>query len=115
MADKQIGALPEAASIDDASLFVTEQQEQAMRVSGSVLKGYARAAVAAEIAAANKAAAEAQAARQAIEDMTVSAVAADAPGVQKRYRRPALSIWSSGLWPGRKGPVGQRATRGKGL
>lgn len=115
MADKQIGALPEAASIDDASLFVTEQQEQAMRVSGSVLKGYARAAVAAEVAAANKAAAEAQAARQAIEDMTVSAVAADAPGVTKTVSPSGAVNLEFGLVAGPEGPRGPKGDTGKGL
>lgn len=115
MADKQIGALPEAASIDDASLFVTEQQEQAMRVSGSVLKGYARAAVAAEVTAANKAAAEAQAARQAIEDMTVSAVAADAPGVTKTVSPSGAVNLEFGLVAGPEGPRGPKGDTGKGL
>lgn len=48
MADKNIGSLPAAAAIDDNSLFVAEQQGAAVRVSGAVVKDYARAAAAKE-------------------------------------------------------------------
>lgn len=36
--DKQISALPAATSVDDASLFVMEQQGDAMSVSGALIK-----------------------------------------------------------------------------
>lgn len=45
MADKNIGALPSAASLDDDSLLVAEQQGQAVSVSGSLFKNFARASV----------------------------------------------------------------------
>lgn len=41
MADKTIGSLPQAASVDDASLFVVEQQGAAMSATGAQWKGYA--------------------------------------------------------------------------
>ena len=115
MADKRISELQEATAIDDASLFVTEQQEQAMRVSGAVLKEYARAAAAAEAAAAGTAANEAQAAQHAIEDMTASAVAAAAPYVTKTVAQTGVVNLEFGLVPGPAGPAGPKGDTGKGL
>lgn len=45
MADKTIGSLPQATTVDDASLFVLEQQGDAMKATGAQWKGYAVAAV----------------------------------------------------------------------
>lgn len=45
MADKQISSLPQAQTVDDASLFVLEQQGVAMKASGAQWKGYAQDAV----------------------------------------------------------------------
>ena len=45
MADKNIGALPSAASLDDDSLLVAEQQGQAVSVSGALFKKFARDSV----------------------------------------------------------------------
>ena len=45
MADKTIGSLPQAQSVDDASLFVCEQQGVAMKTTGSQWKGFAVQAV----------------------------------------------------------------------
>lgn len=45
MADKQISSLPAATSVDDNSLFVVEQQGQAMSASGALWKGFAVQAV----------------------------------------------------------------------
>lgn len=45
MADKTIGSLPQAQSVDDASLFVCEQQGTAMKTTGSQWKGFAVQAV----------------------------------------------------------------------
>lgn len=45
MADKQIGSLPQAQTVDDASLFVIEQQGIAMKASGAQWKGYAQQSV----------------------------------------------------------------------
>ena len=45
MADKTIGSLPQAQTVDDDSLFVLEQQGTAMKASGAQWKGYAVQAV----------------------------------------------------------------------
>ena len=45
MADKTIGSLPQAQSVDDTSLFVCEQQGTAMKTTGAQWKGFAVAAV----------------------------------------------------------------------
>ena len=45
MADKQISSLPAATSVDDASLFVVEQQGEAMSCTGAQWKGFAVGAV----------------------------------------------------------------------
>lgn len=45
MADRTIGSLPQAATVDDASLFVIEQQGDAMSCTGAQWKGYAQAVV----------------------------------------------------------------------
>ena len=115
MADKQIGALPEAAAIDDTSLFVTEQQEQAMRVSGAVLKDYAQAAVAGQAAQAEAAAQEAAAACQAIADLSVSAVpaAGDTPSVTKTVSETGQVALQFGLVRGERGETGPQGPRGE--
>ena len=41
MADKTIGSLPQAQTVDDDALFVLEQQGTAMKASGAQWKGYA--------------------------------------------------------------------------
>lgn len=45
MADKTIGSLPQAQSVDDTSLFVCEQQGTAMKTTGAQWKGFAVQAV----------------------------------------------------------------------
>lgn len=47
MADKNIGALPAAASFDDTSLLVAEQQGEAVKVEGAQLRVFAERAAAA--------------------------------------------------------------------
>lgn len=64
MADKQISSLPAATSVDDASLFVVEQQGQAMSASGALWKGFAVQAVQPFANAAQQAAQQAQQAAQ---------------------------------------------------
>ena len=64
MADKSIGALPEALALDDDSLLVTEQQGEARHFKGRLLKEYARQGVAALVAAAQEAATKAAKAAQ---------------------------------------------------
>ena len=45
MADKTIGSLPQAETVDDTSLFVCEQQGVAMKTTGAQWKGFATQAV----------------------------------------------------------------------
>ena len=45
MANKQIGSLPAAQSVDDDSLFVCEQQGEAMKTTGAQWKGFAVSSV----------------------------------------------------------------------
>ena len=70
MADKQIGSLPQAQTVDGASLFVIEQQGIAMKASGAQWKGYAQAAVADYVESAHQAA---QDAAQSASDASESA------------------------------------------
>lgn len=56
MADKTIGALPAAASIEDDSLLVAEQQGEAVHFTGKQLKDYAKAGLDALVAQAQTAA-----------------------------------------------------------
>lgn len=60
MADKTIGSLPQATTVDDASLFVCEQQGVAMKTTGAQWKGFAVQAVSKYVAPAQQAAAQAQ-------------------------------------------------------
>ena len=60
MADKTIGSLPQATTVDDASLFVCEQQGVAMKTTGAQWKGFAVQAVSQYVAPAQQAAAQAQ-------------------------------------------------------
>ena len=93
MADKTIGSLPQAQTVDDASLFVCEQQGVAMKTTGALIKSYAVAAAQAQAQAAaasataaagsastaQTAAQEAQAAQQAVENLGVDSTTL-APG-----------------------------------
>lgn len=102
MPDLSIGQLPPASSVSDAALFVLEQNGTAQSATGAQWKGYAQAAVASQVSAAQASAQDAAASAQeaqtaqqgaesaqtgaeaaqtgaetaekAIEDMTVSAV-----------------------------------------
>ena len=64
MADKTIGSLPQAQSVDDSSLFVCEQQGTAMKTSGAQWKGFAVQAVSQYVEPAQQAAQQAQQAAQ---------------------------------------------------
>lgn len=59
MADKQIGSLPQAATVGDDSLFVCEQQGTAMKTTGAQWKGFAVQAVSQYVAPAQQAAEQA--------------------------------------------------------
>ena len=60
MADKTIGSLPQALSVDDSSLFVCEQQGTAMKTTGAQWKGFAVQAVSQYVEPAQQAAQQAQ-------------------------------------------------------
>ena len=60
MADKTIGSLPQAQTVDDNSLFVCEQQGIAMRTTGAQWKGFAVQAVIQYVSPAQQAAQQAQ-------------------------------------------------------
>ena len=62
MADKTIGTLPAAESLDDESLLVAEQQGEAVSVSGALFKQFAVAAAQFAVDAAKAAADRAEAA-----------------------------------------------------
>ena len=68
MADKTIGSLPQAQSVDDSSLFVCEQQGTAMKTTGAQWKGFAVQAVSQYVEPAQKAAQQAQQAAQQAQD-----------------------------------------------
>lgn len=68
MADKTIGSLPQAQSVDDSSLFVCEQQGVAMKTTGAQWKGFAVQAVSQYVEPAQKAAQQAQQAAQQAQD-----------------------------------------------
>lgn len=64
MADKTIGSLPQAQTVDDASLFVLEQQGTAMKATGAQWKGFAIQSVSQYVEPAQQAARQAQQAAQ---------------------------------------------------
>ena len=68
MADKTIGSLPQAQTVDDASLFVCEQQGVAMKATGAQWKGFAVNAVSQYVEPAQQAAQQAQQAAQQAQD-----------------------------------------------
>lgn len=68
MADKTIGSLPQAQSVDDSSLFVCEQQGTAMKTTGAQWKGFAVNAVSQYVEPAQQAAQQAQQAAQQAQD-----------------------------------------------
>ena len=68
MADKTIGSLPQAQTVDDASLFVCEQQGVAMKTTGAQWKGFAVNAVSHYVEPAQQAAQQAQQAAKQAQD-----------------------------------------------
>lgn len=60
MADKTIGELPVASSLDDNSLLVVEQQSQARSIQGYLIRQFAQQVVSGQVAAAQQAAQQAQ-------------------------------------------------------
>lgn len=72
MADKNIGALPAAAALDDDSLLLAEQQGEAVHFRGKQLKDYAKQGVDALVQAAQDAAAQALQAAQEAEQIAAN-------------------------------------------
>lgn len=122
MADKSIGALPLAATINDDSLFAVAQQGTSMAVTGLLLKGYAKHGVEMEfeedVQKSNAAADRAEAAAKEIEGMMVSAHASETATVSKGLKDGKVHL-SFGLPRGEKGeqgiegPVGPRGAKGE--
>lgn len=68
MADKNIGSLPAASTLDDDSLLVAEQQGQAVKVTGAQFKGFAKQSVRQYVEQAQEAASDAlEASERALE------------------------------------------------
>lgn len=111
MADKTIGSLPQAQTVDDASLFVCEQQGTAMKTTGAQWKGFAVQAVSQYVEPAQQAAQQAQQAAQQAQDAADSigdsvsqaqTAAQQAQAAQQAVEN--LGVTSNTL------PVGQEAT-----
>lgn len=109
MADRTIGSLPRAAGLYDDSLLVMEQQGAAMSLSGGQIKSFAQAGVSDYVEAARKAAQEgAEAAREAIEDLEVTAdtLLAGTPASVEKTDREGHVLLRFGLPTGEQGPKG---------
>ena len=124
MADKNIGALPQAAQLDDSSLLVAEQQGQAVKITGAQFKEFGRQAVVGQVQGyvdqAEAAANRAEGAVRSVEDMTVEAAALPAgqeAAVTKTIRAGKVHL-AFGLprgeqgVPGPEGKQGQRGPKG---
>lgn len=111
MADKTISSLPQAQTVDDASLFVCEQQGVAMKTTGAQWKGFAVQAVSQYVEPAQQAAQQAQQAAKQAQDAADSigdsvsqaqTAAQQAQAAQQAVEN--LGVTSNTL------PVGQEAT-----
>lgn len=121
MADMNINALPLAPSIADDSLMVMEQQGTAMKVTGLLIKNYAKEGVEMEfkddVDKANAAADRAVDAVSAVTGMTVSAHASDTAAVVKSEKGGKVHL-EFGIPRGERGeqgiegPVGPRGLQG---
>ena len=103
MADKTIGSLPQAQTVDDASLFVCEQQGVAMKTTGAQWKGFAVQAVSQYVAPAQQAAQQAQQAAtnaaQSEENAAQSATdAAESAETAKEYSGKPPIIQNDTWW-----------------
>ena len=78
MPDLTIGQLPAASSVSDAALFVLEQNGTAQSATGAQWKGYAQAAVASQVSAAQASAQSAASSAQAAQAAQQGAEAAQA-------------------------------------
>lgn len=103
MADKTIGSLPQAQSVDDTSLFVCEQQGTAMKTTGAQWKGFAVQAVSQYVKPAQQAAQQAQQAatnaKQSEENAAQSATgAADSAQTAQEYSGKPPIIQNDTWW-----------------
>ena len=103
MADKTIGSLPQATTVDDASLFVCEQQGIAMKTSGAQWKGYAQAAVqqyvsTAKTAAQNASQSAQEAAQSAMEAEQSATEAAESADKAEQYSGKPPTIIDGTWW-----------------
>lgn len=103
MADKNIGSLPAASTVDDDSLLVAEQQGQAVKVTGAQFKGFAQQAVRQYVEQAQEAASDALEASEqaleavagigtAVEDTKANKEAAEAAQAAASRRRPGPKL-----------------------
>lgn len=110
MADKTIGSLPQAQSVDDASLFVCEQQGTAMKTTGAQWKGFAVQAVSPLVTQAQQSATQAgnsataaadsatKAAKSAQEAAESATGAADSAQTAKEYSGKPPIIQNDTWW-----------------
>lgn len=103
MADKTIGSLPQATTVDDSSLFVCEQQGVAMKTTGAQWKGFAVQAVSQYVEPAQQAAQQAQQAatnaKQSEENAAQSATgAADSAQTAQEYSGKPPIIQNDTWW-----------------
>lgn len=103
MADKTIGSLPQAQTVDDGSLFVCEQQGVAMKTTGAQWKGFAVQAVSQYVQPAQQAAQQAQQAatnaKQSEENAAQSATeAAESAETAKEYSGKPPIIQNDTWW-----------------
>lgn len=108
MADKTIGSLPQAQSVDDSSLFVCEQQGTAMKTTGAQWKGYAIQAVSQYVAPAQQAAQQAQQAAQQAQQAATNAAKSET-NAAKSATEAAESAQSAQEYSG-KPPIIQNDT-----
>lgn len=118
MADKTIGTLPAATYIDDASLWVIEQQGSAYRASGAQIASFAKEAANANVQAAVDAAKDAQDAAKSAE--AAAEVTAHPPQVNEETGY--WQTWQNGAYvdtdikaegpPGPQGEMGNTGPQG---
>lgn len=119
MADKNIGALPQAVQLDDSSLLVAEQQGQTVKITGAQFKEFGRQAVVGQVQGyvdqAEAAANRAEGAVRSVEDMTVEAAALPAgqeAAVTKTIRAGKVHL-TFGLPRGEQGVAGPEGKQGQ--
>ena len=121
MADRSIGALPQAPNLDDDSLMVVEQQGTAMKITGAQFKEFGKLGVMQDVGElveeAQAPADRAAGAVRSVVDMTVEASTLDsgAPATVTKALRQGKVHLAFGLPRGQRGvpgPEGQAGPRG---